>query len=309
MPGQRAATSTWLVAVVALTTLLPGCVTQPVEGEAAEPLQSAERYTEAARSAFEEGLYEQAEALYRQALEQSYTRDDQVAIVDAQYNLAVTLLRLGRYDEALERVRQAQAETVRGGRAVSADMLLLEATLLYRMERPGDALEVSRRIVSGSSASGAGVVKRARFLRGLIAAEAGDQQQLRTELSALGEPSDPRLLGDQQELVGFLAWSENDLRSAGRAFDRSALLRSETLDYRGLVRTLANAGEVYAQAGNPGAAAERFLRAGRSAALQGVDSPAEAWLRRAVTLAAESDDPLLAEEAEEHLRRLRESEG
>ncbi len=297
-----------LPAVLALALELQACVGPPQSEEPPEKLNSAARFTEAGHKAFEEGLYSQAAALYSKALEQSYARDDQAAIPDALYNLAVTLLQLGRYEEALERVRQAQAETRRAGGNVTADTLLLEATLLYRMKRPAEAMAVSERIVSVSSGSTSDAVMRAHFLRGLMAAEAGDTRALQLELSALGQPADRGLLGDQQELVGYLARAQGDNQRAVRAFGRSAELRSEASDYRGLVRVLASAGEVYAEAGNVEAAAGQFLRAGRSAALQGEKDAATAWLTRAADLARASGDAEISEEARAHLEKLEQGE-
>ena len=65
----------------------------------------------------------------------------------------------------------------------------------------------------------------------------------------------------------------------------AAGLRQATLDYRGLARALAIEGVAVEHAGDKIAAADLFLRAGRSAAAQGDKTSARDWLRRAMSLA------------------------
>jgi hypothetical protein len=62
-------------------------------------------------------------------------------------------------------------------------------------------------------------------------------------------------------------------------------LRQATLDYRGLARALAIEGVAVERGGDKIAAADLFLRAGRSAAAQGDKTSARVWLRRATSLA------------------------
>jgi hypothetical protein len=66
---------------------------------------------------------------------------------------------------------------------------------------------------------------------------------------------------------------------------RAAELRQTTLDYRGLARALAIEGAAAERTGNKIAAADLFLRAGRSASVQGDKTSARDWLRRAASLA------------------------
>src|SRR5215472_18329749 len=65
---------------------------------------------------------------------------------------------------------------------------------------------------------------------------------------------------------------------------RAAELRQTTLDYRGLARALALEGVAAERAGDKVAAADLFLRAGRSAVMQGDQSNARVWLGRAIFL-------------------------
>ena len=66
----------------------------------------------------------------------------------------------------------------------------------------------------------------------------------------------------------------------------STELRQATLDYRGLARALAIEATAAQRGGNEAAAADLFLRAGRSAAMQGDKNNARVWLSRAISLGA-----------------------
>jgi len=65
---------------------------------------------------------------------------------------------------------------------------------------------------------------------------------------------------------------------------RAVELRQTTLDYRGLARALALEGAAAEHTADKAVAADLFLRAGRSAVMQGDQSDARAWLGRAIFL-------------------------
>jgi tetratricopeptide (TPR) repeat protein len=185
---------------------------------------------------------------------------------------------------------------------------LLEATILYRQGNYDGAWALTERIVTTPSKTSGQATNRAHFLRGLIAAERGETRQLRTEIAALGEPTDPRLQADHLELSGHLALAEGRWETAVSAFTEAAKLRSDTGDYRGTVRALAMAGDVSERAGRPSEAANQFLRAGRSAAIQGDNGEARELLTRANRLAEQAGDHETAQDARDHLTKLRDAE-
>ncbi len=267
-----------------------------------------ERTNQAARTVFEQQNYEQAESLYRETLEIAYTRDNLEAIVDAQYNVAVCLLRLESYDEALGMVHQTRNELSRSQLAVPEYMSLLEATILYRQGNYDAAWALTEHSVTTPPQTSGQSTNRAHFLRGLIAVRRGKTRQLRTEIAAMGEPTDPRLQADYRELSGHLALAEDRWETAIRAFTEAAKLRSDTGDYRGMVRVLAVVGDVFERAGQPSEAANHFLRGGRSAAIQGANSEASELLTRATRLAEQVGDHKTAQDAQEHLSKLRDAE-
>ena len=88
------------------------------------------------------------------------------------------------------------------------------------------------------------------------------------------------------ELAARLALRRGNPARARQQAARAAERRQATFDYRGLARALAVEGAAAERTGDKAAAADLFLRAGRSAAAQGGNSNARVWLRRAISIAA-----------------------
>ena len=292
-----------LILVVLLITA-GGCGSSRVVQKGSGVDKNLTRLNNAARISYDNGQFEQAANLYRQALDRAYLRDDRKAIVDAQYNLAVCMLGLRSYDKALERVHQAQNELVRGEESVTADILLLKAIILYRTGKLDDAWQITDQILLPSNQPIEAVESKTHFLRGLIADKRGDTNQLRKESNALNSFADSGLKADQEELSGRLAMAENNWDAAIQAFDSSARRRREKLDYRKMAQALSLAAEACDQAGNPSDASKRYLRAGRSAARQGNNQDAIKWLERAEQLAGQAGDELLKQEARAYLKSM-----
>jgi hypothetical protein len=160
-------------------------------------------------------------------------------------------------------------------------LLLAEATALYRTGAIAEADRAAQAVQRGEDDDAAA---RATFLRGLIADERGDEAGLAAAVDALSASKTPPFEADFAELFA-LALRHSDPARARQQAARAAELRQATLDYRGLVRALAVEGAAAERAGDE-AAADLFLRAGRSAAAQGDKASARVWLRRATSLAA-----------------------
>jgi tetratricopeptide (TPR) repeat protein len=281
-----------------------GCSSSPTEQSRSGVDEEFERTNRAARMAFDNGRLQQAVGLYNQALERAYVLDDLNAIVDAQYNLAVCLTGLNAYVEALERVNQSKAELARTNQSIPADILLLEATIGYRMGKLDDAWQLTDKILLDPSRLSEAVQSKTHFLRGLIAGEWDDINQLRNEIASLGKPSTVGLRADREELVGRLAMAESNWNEAIEAFDSTAELRRDDFDYSEMVNALALAAWVCEQAGKLSEASKRYLRAGRSAARQGENRNALNWLNRAEKLAGEAGDESTAKQARSYRKWL-----
>ena len=269
-------------AYLALALLLPGCGgTEPASSAtpADETLQRDER---AGRLAYDLEHVDEAVAQYRAALTRAQERDDLKAIGDLGYNLSVAELRANMPERALADARATIAELERRGSAPFPALLLAEATALYRTGALPEADAGAAR-VQGSADSEAAA--RATFLRGLIADERGDEPGLAAAAAGLKSASTPSLEADAAELAARLALRQGDFQSARGAAARAAALRQDTLDYRGLARALAIEGQSASRAGDKEAAADLYLRAGRSAAAQGDRASARPWLQQASALA------------------------
>ena len=294
-------------AVLILAVLLitaGGCGSSRVVHKGPGVDENLARLNRSARIAFDNGQLEQAANLYRQALNRAYLRDDRKAVVDAQYNLAVCMLGLRSYDKALERVHQAQNELVRNEESVTADILLLEAAILFRTGKLDKAWQITDQILLASERPPGTVESKTHFLRGLIADQRGDTDQLGREIDALAKSADHGRRADREELTGRLAMAEGNWEAAIEAFDHTARLRSEGFDYRELAQALALAADACDRAGKPSGAATRYFRAGRSAALQGINQDAIQWLERAEQLAGQAGDEPLKQKVRSYLKSM-----
>ena len=262
------------------------------------------RFNRAARQAFDKGRFRQAASFYRRSLERAYVRDDTAAILDARYNLAVCLLNLQSYEEALEVVRRAKTEMALADNDKSGDFLLLEATLLHRRGNPDTAWQISDQILADPTQTSSVIQSKTHFLRGLIASERGNTDRLRASIAALGQPDQVRLRANRQELIGRLAMAEQDWQAAIDAFDRTTGLRREALDYRAMVRALVLAGQASEKAGHTREAAIRYLRAGRSVFWQDQLDEAQRWLNHAIQLASTIGEDQIIEAARNHQQQI-----
>jgi hypothetical protein len=264
-----------------LLALLSGCSGSAPDPTAPLADATLQRETNAGRLAYELERDEEAATQYRAALTRAQERDDLEAIGDIGYNLTVAELRANTPDRALADVRATRAEFERRGAEPFPALLLAEATALYRI---GAVAEADRAAQPIQRATDADAAARATFLRGLIADERGDEAGLSAAVDRLSGAKTQALEADFAELAARLALRRSDPVRARQQAARAAELRQQTLDYRGLARALAIEGVAAERAGDD-AAADLFLRAGRSAAAQGDKADARKWLRRATSLA------------------------
>jgi len=250
--------------------------------DAAPPTdETLQREMHAGRLAFELERDEEAVARFRAALARAQERDDLDAISNTGFNLAVAELRANAPYWALADARATRMELERRGAKPFPALQLAEATALYRT---GAAAEADRAAQVIQHSEDAEAAARATFLRGLIADDHSDLTGLAIAADALNAAKTPPFEADAAELAARLALRRGNVGLAQQQAARAAELRQATLDYRGLARALALEGEAAERTGDK-AAADLFLRAGRSAAMQGDKSNARAWLRRAISLA------------------------
>ena len=278
----------------------------PAEQAAEDREFSAQRRL--ARNAFENGQYQQAITLYDRALTRAFARDDLPAIGDLGYESALALLRQGHPDQAAKRASETAAELTRRGQTPFPALTLVEAAALYAA---GDAVGAARAadMTRGDPRSDAATVARANYLLGMIAADKADRAGLDQALATLGNPTDPSLRGDQQELFGRARLLASDPAAARTAFETAVELRRETKDLTGTARALAFAGQAAASNGKNAEAADLYLRAGRSAQSNNRAADATRWLQSAAQLAQASGANTVLAEARDRLATLSAAEG
>lgn len=239
---------------------------------------------------------------YKVALSRAYERDDAGAIGDVAYNLALAQMKAGDSKAAVVTVREARAELDRRRATVPPELILVQAAASYRSGDLGAAGSAAQEVVERGSKD-PDVVPRAWFIRGLVAAERSDTAGLAQSIAALPPTKQTDLAADRQELQGRAALLAGDSAGALTLFEQSAVNRQQALDYRGMARALSLAGDAALRSGRSGDAADFFLRAGRSALLQGDAATATPLLKRAEELGKQTGQTGIVDEVT-RLRRV-----
>jgi hypothetical protein len=277
-----------------LLLLLAACSSAGEQPAGPPEDQTLMRHEQAGRIAYGLDRPDEAVAQFEAALKQAQARDDLEAIGDLSFSLAVAQLRANRPQDALATAQQARAELIRRGSQPFPALLLVEATALYRLGKQSRAEALAAGIEGEGDADAAA---GASFLRGLIADETGDEAGLRHALDRLSGASAPLRRADRQELQARLALRQDDLADARVAAMQAAGIRQEAFDYRGMARALAVAALAAERAGDGEAAADLYLRAGRSAAAQSDADTARPWLKRVLGLTKDPDTEAAAKAA------------
>lgn len=258
-----------------------------------------------ARFALRSGNLDQAEILFGRALARAYERDDIVAIGDIGYEFALAMLRNGNPEGAAEQARAIREELQRRGISPFAELYLVEAVAEYQAGRLQPARIAARQVLNHAAPGESASIGRAFFVLGMAAADSGDEPGLAEALAGLQGASEPGLRADYLELKGRHATLYGEPETAEHEFEAAADLRRMSEDYVGMARALAYAGSAAIQAGRKGAAADFYLRAGRSAAERKDWDKAIEWLEKATLFAGESGDPMLKQEAQTLLKLIK----
>jgi tetratricopeptide (TPR) repeat protein len=295
--GRRLAASLLVLTLAACAGNAPPPPPEPVEAD----LMSGWRL---ARAAFERGQYEQAVALYDKVLSEAYARDDLGAIADVGYELAVVRLRAGQHADAAAEAERVRTELRRRGREPLAELHLVEAVALYGAGNPDGALSAAAAAIERAGPDDALLVGRAEYVRGAVAADRNDADDLKAAIGRLGRPVGAEPRADWLELVGRLELIEGEPASALPRFEESADLRRQVGDYFGMARALAFAAQAAAADGRKREAADLYFRAGRSADIEGRDTDAQQWLQEAVRFAKDTGQRQIERDAEQILERM-----
>jgi tetratricopeptide (TPR) repeat protein len=280
-----------------LAALAGGCGGSKTPATPVDPVM--ERHADAGAVALALERPQQAVAQFRDALARARERDDAAAIADLGFDLAVAELQANQPDAALKTANETEAELTRRGVAPVAALQLAEAVALYRTGQPATADKLAAQVESADDPDAAA---RGAFLRGLIADDAGNIGGLKTALGKITGVPGAEHQADAAELSARLALRGGDARRARSEAEQAADLRRDLLDYRSLARSLALAARAAELSGEIPAAADLYLRAGRTAAAQGDMPSAKIWLTQAISL---SHDPTLKQAAQSVLATLK----
>jgi tetratricopeptide (TPR) repeat protein len=279
----RAGAGPLLATLLSLT--LAGCGSAPKEGPA--PDLRMNQPNDAGNRALQTNQPTVAVRQFRLALTRAYERDDAGAIGDIGYNLAVAQLRAGATEDAARTVRETRNELELRRVTAPADLILVQAAIDYRLGALDKALASTQEVLDRSPLNPE-AAERAWYIRGAVLADRGDAQGLAQAIAALGASTQPDQQADRLELTGRAAVLRGTQEAAVANFEQAADQRRLALDYRGMARCLALAGDASLRIGRTAAAAGLFLRAGRSAFLQGDTRTGLALLDRADQLARQT---------------------
>ena len=292
-----------ILVLVVMTIAINGCGARQKNGADPYVDEALESANHLAQSAFEKGRYQQAAGIYQTVLGLGYSRNDASVILATRYNLALCLMELGQYPEAQKLLSQAYAELALGDKKIPEDLLLLEATILYRENRLEDSWAITQQILDSGSPSPT-IITRTSFLRGLIASGKNDMAGIDAAIFNMGQPQSVVLRADKAELQGRLAMAKNKWEEAIVALDQATSLRRESLEYRRMAISLALSAAASEEAGRPEVAAGRYLQAGRSAAYREDRLNARKWLTQAALLFDRLGNNTLSAEANSYLSQL-----
>lgn len=293
-----------ILLLMAVSMTISGCGAKQrsnADPSADEALESANHL---ARSAFDKGMYKQAAGIYQKVLGMAYVRNDAAVILDTRYNLALCLMELERYPEAMRLVKQVQDEASIGDDKMPPDLLLLEATIFYRDNRLDDSWAATEEILAVNPSSSTTLQAKTYFLRGLISSDRNDAAGIGEAVRNLGPAEVEMVKSDRMELQGRLAMAEKRWEQAIIDLDQATRLRREYRDYRRMAITLALSAAASEKAGRTEDAAGRYLQAGRSAAFRDDRSSARKWLIQAARLFNQVGNDALTAEADALLLQL-----
>jgi tetratricopeptide (TPR) repeat protein len=272
---------------LAVLLVLAGCGGGKSEDEGPPTDQRLEQANRAGTRALAMNQTKEAIKQYRAALMLAYERDDAAAIGDVGYNLAVAQLSAGATTEAAHTVREVRAELDRRRQAPPPELVLVQAAAAYRLGAGDEAMALTQEVLARSPLPPE-TATRAWYIRGAVAADRGDAQGLAQALAAIPPSTQPDQEADRHELAGRAALLFGASDRAAAEFEQAADQRRLALDYRGMARALSFAGDAVLRQGRTEAAAILFLRAGRSALLQGDTATGRTLLDRADSLAKQS---------------------
>ena len=282
--------------------LMVGCAWRPpVEAEPVD--RQLEQLSATGRAAFEAGDYQLAAQVFGRALQRAYVRDDAASASDAAYNRAAALSRQRAFDPALALLDEARlvapdSSSGPGDRLATID--LLTVAILLELERYDDADQLLTEALARPDVP-ASARRSLRLYRVDLAVRRGQRKAADRRVAAITQfdASDP------SELMIRARYSrlQGDDAAAAERFTRAADLYRRMIHYPAMARALADAADARSGAKDHAAAVDLWLRAARSARLQGYEDWADTWLDQARAAASVAGQARLRDRIENWTER------
>ena len=272
--------------------LVVGCASRPpAELEPAD--RQLEQLNAAGRAAFAAGDYQLAAQVFGRALRRAYVRDDAASASDAAYNGAAALSRQRAFDPALALLDEARL-VERGAPGAPGDRLatidLLTVAILLEIERYDDASRLLTEALARLDVP-AGARRSLLLYQVDLAIRRNHRDVADQRIAAIMQVNAP----DPGELMirGRYSRLHDDYSAAAERFIRAADIYREMVHYAAMARALADAAGARHRAKDHAAAADLWLRAARSAQLQGHEDWADTWSDQARAAASVAGQPQL----------------
>ena len=248
----------------------------------------------AARLAYEQGNYAQAQTLYRRALTRAQAIDAGEQAADAAYNLAMSEIGLQHYEAADQLLAQAEYDAARVSTDIT-DIRLLRAKVAYLRERLPAAIALANDVIASKAPPR--LVLQARILRGQIFCDTGnlpaamaESQTIKELVGSAKTAFAPSMNADMAKLEGTIARLEEKMEVAARLFEAEVELLRVAHRHRDMAYALARAAEMHLRAGRPALAADRFFLAARSLTGQGYFVAGKAFVASSQSAAETAGD-------------------
>ena len=230
------------------------------------------------------GRLAQAVGQYREAYKLALARDDARAIGVTGYNLAVVQLAANDAANAVRTSQRTRDALVARGVTRYADLDLVQAAALHRLDRDAAADVLAAR--AQATTDDPAIRARASYVRGLIADTHNDAAGMTAALAGFGQPKQPSLdwQADFDEITARLYLLRGECGKAAVLARHVSDIHRTQLDYRAMDDTLALSARATQCGGSSREAGDLYLQASESAASQGDTASAAKWARQASKL-------------------------
>ena len=286
---------TGVISAAAVTILFSGCGSPPKMARL-DPV--VKREAASAETSIASGSWEKAAAHYSLALRRARQMDDPIQIAAQAYGLAACRAQAGDYEAARALIDEGLSEARRAGAPVQA-LKLLQIRVARLQKRLDEAQAMAMESVQAAEKAGdKPFAARLRVMLAQIACEKGDSVRARMELKT-AQPllkklsDDDALMAEYRVAQAAASLAERQYRDAAGQYDAAARLLRKAGRYGDMALVLEVAAQAWADADEPGLAADRWHRSARISFAAGEIAHARDLINNGLPLATEAGDKAL----------------